>query len=75
MLLNSKLAKYIIKDINPLKTGIGEDIPVIATINNPSGLKELRGCVSVLEIFFVGQCEVFVCLDFVETFSPWPRRP
>ena len=25
----------------------------------------LRGCVSVLEIVFVGQCEVFVCLDFV----------
>ena len=24
----------------------------------------LRGCVTVLEIVFVGQCEVFVCLDF-----------
>ena len=24
--------------------------------------------VTVLEIFFVGQCEVFVCLDFVLTF-------
>ena len=24
----------------------------------------LRGWVSVLEIVFVGQCEVFVCLDF-----------
>ena len=24
--------------------------------------------VSVLEIVFVGQCEVFVCLDFVLTF-------
>ena len=22
--------------------------------------------------FFVGQCEVFVCLDFVHFFSPWP---
>ena len=29
----------------------------------------LRGCVSVLEIVFVGQCEVFVCLDFVHLFS------
>ena len=27
-----------------------------------------RGCVSVLEIVFVGQCEVFVCLDFVNFF-------
>ena len=25
----------------------------------------LRGRVSVLEIVFVGQCEVFVCYDFV----------
>ena len=24
----------------------------------------LRGCVSVLEIVFVGQCEVFFCHDF-----------
>ena len=24
----------------------------------------------VLEIVFVGQCEVFVCLDFVEIFFP-----
>ena len=32
--------------------------------------KHLRGTVSVLEIIFVGQCEVFVCLDFVLTFFP-----
>ena len=25
---------------------------------------------SVLEIVFVGQCEMFVCLDFVEIFFP-----
>ena len=25
---------------------------------------------SLLEIVFVGQCEVFVCLDFVLTFFP-----
>ena len=31
----------------------------------------LRGCVTVLEIAFVGQCEVFVCLDFVH-FSFFP---
>ena len=30
----------------------------------------LRGCVSVLEIVFVRQCEVFVCFDFVDFFSP-----
>ena len=30
----------------------------------------LRGCVTVLEIVFVGQCEVFVCLDFVHFFFP-----
>ena len=28
----------------------------------------LRGRVSGLEIVFVGQCEVFVCLDFVDFF-------
>ena len=28
---------------------------------------------SVLEIVFVGQCEVFVCLDFVEIFFPFGR--
>ena len=30
----------------------------------------LRGTVLVLEIVFVGQCEVFVCLDFALTFFP-----
>ena len=39
----------------------------------------LRGCSSLLEIFFfVGQCEVFVCLGFGHFilfvyFFPWPR--
>ena len=34
----------------------------------------LRGCVTVSEIVFVEQCEVFVCLDFVHFFFfPWPR--
>ena len=28
----------------------------------------LRGGVSFLEIVFVGECEVFVCLEFVEIF-------
>ena len=28
-------------------------------------MSHLWGCVLVLEIVFVGQCEVFVCLDFV----------
>ena len=34
----------------------------------------LRGMVSVLEIVFVEQCEVFVCLDFVVTFFSLGRR-
>ena len=34
----------------------------------------LRGTVSVLEIVFVGQCEVFVCLDFVLTFFSHGRE-
>ena len=35
----------------------------------------LRGGVSVLEIVFLGQCEVFGCLDFVVFFFffPWHR--
>ena len=33
----------------------------------------LRGGMSVLEIVFVGQCEVFVCLDFVGFSPPWLR--
>ena len=38
----------------------------------------LRGCRSLLEIFFVGQCEAFVCLGFGHSISfvyffPWPR--
>ena len=38
----------------------------------------LRGCWSLLEIFFVGQCEGFVCLGFGHfilfvCFFPWPR--
>ena len=32
----------------------------------------LRTTVNVLEIVFVRQHEVFVCLDFVLTFFPWP---
>ena len=31
-------------------------------------MSHLRGCVSVLGMVFVGQCEVFVCLDFVHFF-------
>ena len=37
-----------------------------------NSMSHLRGCVLVLEIDFVGQCEVFVCLDFVHFFL-WPR--
>ena len=52
--------------VNSLKTSI-------FPLPNP-----LRGCRSLLEIVFVGQCEVFVCLGsghfilFVY-FFPWPR--
>ena len=38
-------------------------------LKNSAAVLHLRGCVSVLEIVFVGQCEVFVCLDFVLLFS------
>ena len=34
----------------------------------------LRTMVTVLEIVFVGQCEVFVCLDFVSNFFPLGRE-
>ena len=38
----------------------------------------LRGCRSLLEIVFVGQCEAFVCLGYGHSilfvyFFPWPR--
>ena len=33
-----------------------------------NSMSHLRGCVSVLGIVFVGQCELFVCLDFVHFF-------
>ena len=36
-----------------------------------NSMSHLRVCVSVLEMIFVGQCEVFVCLEFVH-FPPWP---
>ena len=35
-----------------------------------NSMSYFRGSVSVLEIVFVGQCEVFVCLDFVWNFFP-----
>ena len=40
--------------------------------------KILRGCRLLLEIVFVGQCEVFACLGFglfilFVYFFPWPR--
>ena len=31
-------------------------------------MSHLKGCVTVLEIVFVGECEVFVCQDFVPFF-------
>ena len=37
------------------------------------GLTAVYGLVSVLEIVFVGQCEVFDCLDFLDIFPPWPQ--
>ena len=46
----------------------------IIVLNVPQTNGHLRGTVSVLEIVFVGQCEVFVCLNFVLTlFFPWLR--
>ena len=54
------------KNVNSLKTSI-------FPLPTP-----LRGCRSLLEIVFVGQCEVFVCLGFGHFilfvyFFPWPR--
>ena len=51
--------------VNSLKTSFSVTYP-------------LRGCRSLLEIVFVGQCEVFVCLGFGHfilfvCFFPWPR--
>ena len=33
----------------------------------------LSVCVKVLEIVFVGQCEVFVLIIYIFFFFPWPR--
>ena len=46
--------------------------------NNPLLDSSLRDWWSFLEMVFVGECEVFVCLGFVEIISflyffPWPR--
>ena len=46
---------------------------IVKQRNKIHHLIDLRGGVSVLEIDFVEQCEVFVCLDFVVFFFPWPR--
>ena len=46
------------------------DVPV-----RPMDAKGLRGCVMVLEIVFVGQCEASICLDFVHfLFFPYDRE-
>ena len=45
---------------NIRQTSIGERHKGIITAE-----KMKAGCVTVLEIVLVGQCEVFVCLDFV----------
>ena len=45
----------------------------IAITSNIPVFQGLRSGVSVLEIVFVGQCEVYVRIDFVEIFFPWPR--
>ena len=42
--------------------------------------RALRDWWLFLEMVFVGECEVFVCLGFVEIISflyffPWPRSP
>ena len=42
-----------------------DDGRVVMGRERANSMSHLRGCVSVLEIAFVGQCEAFVCLDFV----------
>ena len=52
--------------VNSLKMSI---FPVTYPLKSMScSMSYLRTTVSVLEIVFVGQREVFVCLDFVLTF-------
>ena len=46
----------------------------IAITSNIPVFQGLRSGVSVLEIVFVGQCEVFVCLDFVEIYFSLGRE-
>ena len=41
---------------------------VLYPFSNSSEIFHLRGTVSFLEIVFVGQCEVFVCLGQCEVF-------
>ena len=45
-------------------------------INTPpfNSMSYLRGGVSFMEIVFVGQCEVFLCLEFVEICFPLGRE-
>ena len=51
------------------------DFSVIYPLKSVScSMSYLRGTVSLLEIVFVGQCEVFVCLDFVLTFFSLGRE-
>ena len=60
---------YILNKIQTTLTYVIDPLAYMTEIFDP-----LRGCVSVLEIVFVGQCEVFVCPDFVEIFFfPWSR--
>ena len=63
---------------SPLKDGIGEDIAILWTVNNPPGLQRLTYRIfcyynfswwSFLEMVFVGQCEVLVLILYWLFFS------
>ena len=48
--------------------------PVPLSYRSFVAFKPLRGCMLVLEIVFVGKCEVFVWLDFVHFFFSLGRE-
>ena len=68
--LEVQICRCTRQGLNTWSPGVERNIGFLCITYVPPGLKWLRGTVSVLEIVFVGQCEVFVCLDFALAFSP-----
>ena len=66
--LGAQICRCTKQGLNTWSPGVERNIGFLCITYVPPGLKSLRGTVSVLETVFVGQCEVFVCLDFVLAF-------